>query len=72
MKSQSFEQSLGRLEEVVQRLERGDLPLEEALAAYEEGMRLSRLCQKRLDEAERKVEELSAPASATAASDVPR
>ncbi|MBF0282959.1 MAG: exodeoxyribonuclease VII small subunit [Magnetococcales bacterium] len=64
MKSQTFEQSLGRLEEVVQRLERGDLPLEEALASFEEGMRLSRLCQKRLDEAEQKIEELTGPAPA--------
>ncbi|MGF1465031.1 MAG: exodeoxyribonuclease VII small subunit [Sandaracinaceae bacterium] len=54
----TFEELLGRLEGVVERLEGGDLPLEEALAAFEEGVRLSRAGAQRLDEAERRVEEL--------------
>jgi exodeoxyribonuclease VII small subunit len=54
----SFEQILGRLSTVVETLEKGDLPLEQALASFEEGVRLSRLGAARLDEAERRVEEL--------------
>jgi exodeoxyribonuclease VII small subunit len=54
----SFEQILARLSSVVERLEGGDLPLEESLAIFEEGIRLSRLGARRLDEAERRVEEL--------------
>ncbi len=55
----SFEQALERLEGVVGRLEDGDIPLEEALKLFEEGVRLSRLCAKKLDEAEKRVELLS-------------
>jgi exodeoxyribonuclease VII small subunit len=54
----SFEQILARLEAVVERLEGGDLPLQESLAIFEEGIRLSRLGAQRLDDAERRVEEL--------------
>jgi exodeoxyribonuclease VII small subunit len=57
--SSSFEQALERLEGVVGRLEDGDVPLEEALKLFEEGVRLTRLCAKKLDEAEKKVELLS-------------
>jgi exodeoxyribonuclease VII large subunit len=52
----NFESSLKELEEIVGRLETGDLPLEQSLELFEQGIRLSRDCQKRLDEAERKVE----------------
>jgi exodeoxyribonuclease VII small subunit len=48
-----FEEALERLEEIVHRLEEGEIGLEESLAAYQEGMRLHRLCQERL----RRVEE---------------
>ena len=61
----TFEQALKDLEEIVQRLEKGELLLEDALAAYEEGVRLSRYCQERLDEAERRVETLSEAVSQT-------
>lgn len=63
----SFEHSLARLEELVQRLERGDLPLEEGLSAFEEGMRLSRRCQDRLDAAEKRVATLTAEEGSVAA-----
>ncbi len=53
---EDFESCLKELESIVQSLERGDLPLEKALEMFERGVRLSRICQKRLDEAERKVE----------------
>lgn len=51
-----FEASLKALEQIVEQLEAGDLPLEKSLALFEQGVRLSRDCQKRLDEAERRVE----------------
>ena len=51
-----FERALARLEEIVQKLEQGDLPLEQSLKLFEEGIKLSRICNTRLEEAERKVE----------------
>lgn len=53
-----FEKALARLEEIVQKLEEGDLPLQEALALYEQGVALSRRCQDLLDEAELRVSQL--------------
>ncbi len=55
-KKESFEQALGRLEEIVTRLEDGELPLEECLSQYREGLRLHKVCQERLARVE---EELS-------------
>jgi len=55
-----FEEVMERLQAVVEQLEEGDLPLEQSLAMFEEGVRLSRAGAKRLDEAERRVEELLA------------
>lgn len=52
----SFEASLDELEQIVRQLEAGDLPLDRSLELFEQGVRLSRECQKRLDDAERKVE----------------
>jgi exodeoxyribonuclease VII small subunit len=51
-----FEKSLVRLEEVVKRLESTDLSLDEAMKLFEEGVKLSRECQKQLEEAEGRVE----------------
>jgi exodeoxyribonuclease VII small subunit len=51
-----FEKSLARLEEVVKRLENTDLSLDEAMKLFEEGVKLSRECQKQLEEAEGRVE----------------
>jgi len=56
MAEKKFETSMARLEEIVQKLEQGDLPLEQSLKLFEEGIRLSRICNARLEEAERKVE----------------
>ena len=53
-----FEDALSKLESIVEKLEQGELSLEESLAAFEEGIRLSRMCSKRLDEAEKKIEVL--------------
>ena len=52
-KEKTFEESLNASEEIVQRLERGDVPLEEALAAFQEGMALSKQCQDTLEKAEK-------------------
>ncbi|MBW2269382.1 MAG: exodeoxyribonuclease VII small subunit [Deltaproteobacteria bacterium] len=54
----SFEAGLERLEAIVDRLEQGELPLEEALAAFEEGVALTRRCAGQLEVAERRIEEL--------------
>ena len=54
----NFENALKRLEQIVQRLESGDLSLDESLKLFEEGVELSRLCTKKLSEAETKVEKL--------------
>jgi exodeoxyribonuclease VII small subunit len=57
-KEKAFEEALKELEEIVNRLEQGDLPLEEALQLFEQGVKLSRLCHTRLDEAQKRVEVL--------------
>jgi len=54
----SFEQAVRQLTEIVQKLERGDLPLEESVALFEQGVRLSAISQRRLDRAQKRVEEL--------------
>ena len=51
-----FEEALSRLESIVAELEKGDLPLNDSLKIFEEGVKLSKTCLKMLDEAERKVE----------------
>ena len=51
-----FERAMHDLEQIVERLEQGDLPLEESLAAFERGVMLTRTCQVALKEAEHKVE----------------
>ena len=58
VKAPSFEEALQQLEQIVQKLEKGELPLEESLKLYEEGIRLSRLCHGKLEEAEGKIEML--------------
>ncbi len=55
-----FEQALAELEAIVQRMERGELPLDESLAQFERGVRLARQCQQALDAAEQKVDALMA------------
>lgn len=57
-KNQDFESAIKRLEEIVTQLESGNLQLEKSLELFEEGIKLSRFCHSKLDEAERKVEVL--------------
>jgi exodeoxyribonuclease VII small subunit len=56
MAAEKFETALKKLEEVVRRLEGGDISLEESLKAFEEGVRQAAFCTKKLNEAEKKVE----------------
>ncbi len=58
MATVKFEQAIARLEAIVSELERGDLPLEQSLRIFEEGIRLSKSCLKVLEDAEKKVEVL--------------
>lgn len=53
-----FEEALRKLEEIVEAMESGDLPLETLLARYEDGMRLARACQTKLAEAEVRIQQL--------------
>jgi len=57
-KKQTFEASLKELEKIVRKLEDGDLALEESLKLFEDGVKLSRECQERLNQAERRIEVL--------------
>ncbi|HEX8811166.1 MAG TPA: exodeoxyribonuclease VII small subunit [Terracidiphilus sp.] len=54
----TFEESLKKLETIVEQLEKGDLPLEDSLKLFEQGVDLSAICKKELDEAEGKVQTL--------------
>ncbi|HEY1958370.1 MAG TPA: exodeoxyribonuclease VII small subunit [Polyangiaceae bacterium] len=54
----TFEQSMERLGHIVEKLEEGDLPLEQSLELFEEGVKLSRLAQERLDAAQQRIERL--------------
>jgi exodeoxyribonuclease VII small subunit len=55
-KEKKFEEALEALEQVVERLESGELSLEESLAAFEQGVRLVQFCNQKLNEAEKKIE----------------
>ena len=55
MSKQTFEKAMKKLEQIVQELESGDLPLEKAITKFEEGVKLSKFCSNKLDETEKKV-----------------
>jgi len=57
-KPKTFETSLEELERIVRELEQGELPLEKSLELFEHGVKLSRECQERLNQAERRIEVL--------------
>jgi exodeoxyribonuclease VII small subunit len=58
-KNEPFEDALKRLQAIVERLERGDLPLEEAMQSFTEGIRLAHFCHSKLEEAENMVQMLT-------------
>ena len=55
MAGKKFEEAMERLEAIVQTLEQGEVPLEDSLKAFEEGMKLAKFCSEKLEEAEKKV-----------------
>ncbi len=59
MERKGFEELMGRLEEIVERLESGELPLESSLELFEEGVEIFKLCTKRLEGAQAKVQKLA-------------
>jgi exodeoxyribonuclease VII small subunit len=61
-RANEFEKSFQQLEKIVQRLEGEELPLDESLQLFEEGIRLSRFCHQRLEEVEKKIELILADA----------
>lgn len=63
MAEKKFETALQELEDIVSKLESEELPLEDSLALFEKGIKLSRLCSKKLSEAEKKVDALMAELS---------
>ena len=67
----SFEQALKALEDVVRRLEGGEVPLEESIGLYERGEELRRHCQARLDAAQARIEKIVAGPDGKAAGTVP-
>lgn len=56
--SLSFEQAMDKLEKIVEQLDRGEVPLEEAIELFQQGMELSKLCGQKLDSVEKKIEVL--------------
>ena len=55
---QNFEKAIHDLEDIVHQLEKGDLPLDETLKQFEQGMKLSQFCQQALQDAQKKIEQL--------------
>lgn len=58
MAKEKFEDALEKLENIVREMEAGEMPLDSALKSFEEGIRLIRFCTAKLDETERRVEQL--------------
>ena len=65
MSEPTFEEAQRELEQIVHRLESGEVPLDEALRLWERGEQLYKLCRERLDKAEGKIEELATRVEAT-------
>ena len=54
-----FEKAMSRLEQIVDELEKGELDIDKSLKIFEEGIKMSRVCSKKLNEAEQKIEKLT-------------
>ena len=67
----SFEEALRALEEIVQQLERGDVPLDQSINLYERGEELRAACQKRLDAAQARIEKIVTNADGAPSATVP-
>ncbi|MBO9669675.1 MAG: exodeoxyribonuclease VII small subunit [Sphingobium sp.] len=71
MEELSFEDALQRLEAIVQQLERGDVPLDKSITLYAEGDRLRAQCQKRLEAAQARIEQIVGGADGVADKTIP-
>lgn len=69
-KNLKFEQALSQLEKMVQKLEEGELPLEDSIKTFESGMELTRFCEEKLNEAQSRVEMLLKGQAANRETDV--
>lgn len=58
VKERSFEEAMSELEQVVEKLEQGDVPLEEAISMFQEGMLLSKLCHEKLEKVEKQMDQI--------------
>jgi len=67
----SFEEALRRLEAIVQQLERGDVPLDQSITLFEQGNKLREQCQKRLDAAQTRIEQIVSGADGAAIKTTP-
>ncbi|UCD79765.1 MAG: exodeoxyribonuclease VII small subunit [Desulfobacterales bacterium] len=70
MAKKTFEQAMKQLEQIVQELESGDIPLEKAIKKFEEGIELSKFCSEKLDESEKRITILTQDAAGNV-SDIP-
>ena len=67
MAKKTFEQAMKQLEQIVQDLESGDIPLEKAIQKFEEGIELSKFCSEKLDESEKRITILTRDAAGNVA-----
>ncbi|MFQ5483126.1 MAG: exodeoxyribonuclease VII small subunit [Nitrospinaceae bacterium] len=65
-----FEQAMKRLEEIVEDLEKGEIDIDKSLQIFEEGIKMSRICAKKLQEAEQKIEKLTKSAKGDLAAEL--
>ena len=71
MAKKTFEQAMKQLEQIVQELESGDMPLETAIKKFEEGIQLSKFCTEKLDESEKRITLLMQDSSGKKVSEIP-
>ena len=71
MAKKTFEQAMKLLEQIVQDLESGDMPLEKAIKKFEEGIQLSKYCTEKLDESEKRITLLMQDSSGKKVSEIP-
>jgi exodeoxyribonuclease VII small subunit len=71
MAKKTFEMAMKQLEQIVQELEAGDMPLEKAIKKFEEGIKVSKYCSEKLDESEKRITLLMRDSDGNKASEIP-
>jgi exodeoxyribonuclease VII small subunit len=71
MAKKTFEMAMKQLEQIVQELEAGDMPLEKAIKKFEEGIKVSKYCSEKLDESEKRITLLMRDSDGNNASEIP-